>query len=76
MKLPKNVDEAITRARKACHDINQPLTVIMARSELVLLKMGPEDPNRKAMEQIHQQAEKMAGLVEDLRTILRGLQGE
>ena len=67
----KDVGEMITSARKICHDINQPLTVIMARSELMLLKTPSEDPNRPAVEQMYQQAEKLSHLVDNLRTLLK-----
>lgn len=75
MPLDKEVNDAVDQARKICHDINQPLTVIMARSELILLKMDADDPNRKALDQIHQQAEKISTLVDGLRSLLKGLQG-
>ncbi|MFH1138809.1 MAG: histidine kinase dimerization/phospho-acceptor domain-containing protein [Pseudomonadota bacterium] len=67
----KGVEELVHKARKICHDINQPLTVIMARSELMLLKVSPGDNNRKAVEQIHEQAEKASQLVESLRALLK-----
>lgn len=70
------MDELITQARKMCHEFNQPLTVLMARSELVLLKMAPEDPNRKAIAQIHEQADKLSSLVEDMRNLFKSYQEE
>lgn len=72
----KEMDEMINTARKICHDINQPLTVIMARSELMLIKMGDDDVNRKAAEQIHEQSLKMSDLVEQLRSHLKNFQSE
>ena len=74
METPDNVVELIKMARQLLHDINQPLTVIMARSELMMLKLPGDDPNRPAMEQIHQQTEKMSGLIDDLRTLLKDFQ--
>ena len=71
MTEEKDVEELVQKARKICHDINQPLTVIMARSELMLLKVPPGDGNRKAVEQIHEQAEKASQLVEALRALLK-----
>jgi signal transduction histidine kinase len=70
----KDINEAVNQARKLCHDINQPLTVIMARSELILLKLAADDVNRKALEQIHEQAEKLSDLVEQLRVVIKRLQ--
>ena len=72
----KDVGEMITNARKICHDINQPLTVIMARSELMLLKTPPDDANRPAVEQVYQQAEKLSQLVDNLRTLLKDFAGD
>jgi signal transduction histidine kinase len=72
----KDVGEMITNARKICHDINQPLTVIMARSELMLLKTQPDDPNRPAVEQMYQQAEKLSLLVENLRALLKNFEDD
>ncbi|MBF0528872.1 MAG: hypothetical protein HQK55_06315 [Deltaproteobacteria bacterium] len=69
----KDLTGTIDQARKIMHDMNQPLTVIMARSELMMLKIPPDSPHRKAVEQIHQQGEKLASLIDDLRTILRSL---
>lgn len=70
----KDVGELVDQARKHCHDLNQPLTVIMARSELMLLKMSPDDPNHKNLEQIHDQALKVSQLVSSLQTMLREFQ--
>jgi signal transduction histidine kinase len=76
MNEGKNINETAGQARKLCHDINQPLTVIMARSELILLKLAADDSNRKAVEQIHEQAEKMSDLVEQLRALIKNMQEE
>jgi signal transduction histidine kinase len=74
--MDKDYDGMITQARKLCHDINQPLTVIMARSELLLLRLDPEDANRQSVSQIHDQAEKLNELVEELRSLLKSRQEE
>ncbi len=69
-----DVNDLIAKFRTICHDFNQPLTVIMARSELMMLKMSPEETDYKSLEQMHQQAEKLAGLVEQLQSLLKGFQ--
>jgi len=69
---PKDIEELILRVRKICHDMNQPLTVIMARSELILMKMAADSPDHRAVEQIHQQAEKLSDLVLDLQRMAKG----
>lgn len=70
----RDVDDLIAQSRKILHDINQPLTVILARSELLLLKITEEDPNYKAVDQMREQAEKMYSLVEDLRNLMMDFQ--
>ncbi len=74
MSEPGDVAEIILQSRKICHDINQPLTVIMARSELLMLKLGLDDPNYGSVKQIHEQSEKISNLIEDMRNLLRSYQ--
>ena len=76
MNADNDINEVVSTARKICHDINQPLTVILARSELMLMKLVADDPNQKAVEQIHEQAEKISDLVENLRALFKSFQGE
>lgn len=76
MNEPGDVAEIILQSRKICHDINQPLTVIMARSELLMLKLGLDDPNYGSVKQIHEQSEKISNLIEDMRTLLKSFQEE
>ena len=74
MDFEQQVDDMINEARRICHDINQPLTVIMARTELLLLKTPEDDKNRRAIEQIHDQSGKLAELVDRLRSHLKAFQ--
>ena len=76
MTEEKEMNTLIKKARKICHDINQPLTVIMARSELILLKLKDDDPNYKSVTQIHEQAELLSNRIEELRALFRGASGE
>jgi len=71
---PKDIEELIHQVRKICHDLNQPLTVIMARSELILMKMASDSPDHRAMEQIHQQSEKLSDLVLELQRLVKRFQ--
>jgi signal transduction histidine kinase len=61
----------IKRAREICHEINQPLTVIFARTELLLMKHSPDDPIYGSLEQIRQNAQKLTRLVESLHHLIR-----
>ncbi|MEW6262856.1 MAG: histidine kinase dimerization/phospho-acceptor domain-containing protein [Thermodesulfobacteriota bacterium] len=76
MNDDQDVGQVLAKARKLLHDINQPLTVIMARSELLLLRLPAEDPHRRAIDQIHEQTEKLSTLIEELRSLIKGFQGE
>lgn len=76
MEEDKDLNDLILEVRKICHDFNQPLTVILARAELLLLKTPPDDPNRQALEQIHGQAEKLAELIDRARALFDEAQGE
>jgi signal transduction histidine kinase len=63
-------------ARRTCHEVNQPLTVILARLELVLLKMPDDDPQRAAIEQVYQESLKLSRLVSTFRQRLREYLGD
>jgi signal transduction histidine kinase len=76
MTAPIEASEFLTRARRLCHDMNQPLTVLLARSELLLMKVPPGEPYYKNVEQIHDQSEKMGRLVEELRNLIKEFQGD
>lgn len=68
---PTDIATLIQRAREICHEINQPLTVIFARTELLLMKNSPDDPIYGSLEQIRQNAQKLTRLVESLHTLIR-----
>ena len=65
------VDELVRQARQACHEFSQPLTVIVGRTEILLMKLSKDDPNYKSIEQIHFQAEKLSSMVKDLRQLFK-----
>ena len=72
----KDINNLLAEARKICHDLNQPLTVIMARSELMMLRTPADDSSHKAAQQLHEQAEKMSDLIDSLRALLKSYQGD
>jgi len=63
--------ETYQELRKICHDMNQPLTVIMARADLMKTKLSPDDPNAKAVETILQETERLAQLILKLSRIYK-----
>jgi len=71
-----DIKELISQARTLCHDLNQPLTVIMVRSELALMKISPEDPNQKTIEQIHEQSERMSIIMGKIKVLLTDFQAD
>ncbi|HEX2270075.1 MAG TPA: ATP-binding protein [Pyrinomonadaceae bacterium] len=53
-------------AASVAHELNNPLATLALRSELVLEKLPPEDPNRPSLEVISKEVDRMANLVSNL----------
>jgi PAS domain S-box-containing protein len=51
------------------HDFNNILTAVMGYSELVLDRLGPDDPNRKALEEIWKSGERASVLTRQLLAV-------
>ena len=64
--------EIIQTVRSLCHEINQPLTIIMARSELLLMGMDSEHELYRPLEQIKGNTKRLADLIKDVRMVLKG----
>ncbi len=65
--------EIVQSARKACHELNQPLQYIMGSIQLMLLDLSPEDPTYKMMIGVRQQSERMAQITADLMQLIRSI---
>jgi DNA-binding response OmpR family regulator len=63
----------VVSARKACHELNQPLQYIMGAIQLTLLDISSEDPVYKVMNGIRQQSERMAQVTIDLMHLIRSI---
>ena len=50
-------------AGAAAHEINQPLTVVIGKTDIVLEKMAPEDPQRHDVEDIQKAGQKISEIV-------------
>jgi PAS domain S-box-containing protein len=62
---------ALATAGAACHELNQPLQTVLGLTELALLTLPVDDPNRDHMERILEQARRMAGITQRLKSITR-----
>lgn len=65
LRLRKSVEFA----RKTAHDLAQPVTVISARAQLLLNRLETDDPNRRAVEVISQEANRLVSLMEEFQSL-------
>ncbi|MGD9210854.1 MAG: hypothetical protein PVI90_08755 [Desulfobacteraceae bacterium] len=74
---PDGLNEAgrrtILAARKACHELNQPLQYIMGSVQLALLDLAPKDPIYEVMNGLRQQSERMAQVAANLMHLIRSI---
>ena len=56
-------------AGAAAHEINQPLTVLMGTTELLLYELPPDADQRENLEMLHQSAERISEIVRKMGTI-------
>ncbi|HKY32128.1 MAG TPA: hypothetical protein VJV23_06305 [Candidatus Polarisedimenticolia bacterium] len=60
---------AVMHARRTAHDLAQPLTTILARAQLLQLKLKPDDPNARPIGIICQEAERLVKLSEQFHKL-------
>ncbi len=60
----RRLQEALGYAREAAHELAQPLTTILARSQLLLTRCAPDSPQRPALEIISREAGRLADIIE------------
>lgn len=53
-------------AGAAAHEINQPLTVLMGKLELLLERMGPDSKHREVIESVYGSADRIADIVRNM----------
>ena len=56
-------------AGAAAHEINQPLQTITGLCQLMLMDMVSDAPRREKVEQIHESAKRIAGIVQEMQNI-------
>ncbi|HET6372712.1 MAG TPA: histidine kinase dimerization/phospho-acceptor domain-containing protein [Candidatus Polarisedimenticolia bacterium] len=61
--------EAVLFARSTAHDLAQPLTTILARTQLLLKNLQPDDPSRRAVGIVCQEAERLAKIIEGFQKL-------
>lgn len=72
-ELNETERKMILSARKACHELNQPLQYIMGAIQLILLDISAEDPTYKIMNGLQQQSERMAQITTDLMHLIHSI---
>ena len=72
-RLNDSERKMVLSARKACHELNQPLQYIMGAIQLALLDISPEDPTYEIMNGLRQQSERMAQITVDLMHLIRSI---
>ncbi len=60
---------AVMHARRTAHDMAQPLTTVLARSQLLLRRAAPGDPNHRALSILCTEADRLARTVEAFQTL-------
>ena len=60
---------AVLHARRTAHDLAQPLTTVLARSQLLLRKLAPDDPNHRALSILCTEADRLAKMMEAFQTL-------
>lgn len=65
----ERLQRAVTHARHTAHDLAQPLTTILARCQLLMTRIKPEDPHHRAVSIICQEADRLAGLIEGFQRL-------
>jgi PAS domain S-box-containing protein len=63
LQMTERQSVAIELAGAAAHELNQPLTSILGYAEMLKTRIPPEDRNRKPIEVICRETERMAGIV-------------
>jgi signal transduction histidine kinase len=69
-KIRVEMNEILEAQRKLCHNINNPLTAIMGRSQILQLKQGKDPQVIKVVQVIEESAKRVAGYVRELSDLI------
>lgn len=67
----REMRERFETAAKLCHELNQPIQVIMGYSEILLTGLSQEHRHYKVMHLLKEQAHRMSELGKKLRSVIR-----
>jgi signal transduction histidine kinase len=62
---------AVELAGAAAHELNQPLTSVMGYAQVLIRKLGPEDPHLPIARTILEESDRMAAIVRKLGSLTR-----
>lgn len=71
LKMSEKVIAAVETAGGICHEMNQPLQVILGNLEILKLNMKEDDPNHELVNTLMSQTEKLGGITRKLTNITR-----
>ena len=65
----QRLHDTVRFARSTAHDLAQPLTTILARTQLLMSRLPPEDAHYRPISIICQEAERMARIIEGFQSL-------
>ncbi|MCF6247293.1 MAG: PAS domain S-box protein [Desulfobacula sp.] len=71
LKMSEKVMTAVETAGGICHEMNQPLQVILGNLEILKLNLDDDDPNIKIINTLLSQTEKLGSITKKLTNITR-----
>jgi signal transduction histidine kinase len=69
-RIRVELNEILEAQRKLCHNINNPLTAIMGRSQILQLKQENDPQVIKVVQVIEESAKRVAGYVRELSDLI------
>ncbi len=71
MRVRSELSEILEAQRKLCHNINNPLTAIMGRAQILQLKQGTDPQLIQVLQVIEESAKRVAAYVRELSELIR-----
>lgn len=70
-RVRAELNEILEAQRKLCHNINNPLTAIMGRAQILQLKQGTDPQLIQVLQVMEEAAKRVAGYVRELSELIR-----